>query len=161
MLGEAMTPSSIRRPRSMGIRRVLAQFRSSCPCASRRRTAYRCYASRATIQVRHITGLVLDSTAGSPLTLDQLRQSTLFSPTALSSAPTLHDDRGGAEPTAPAHFPVVTPLEHPVTGRPCFSLHPCETGSALDAVLGPDRVDPAVYIQSWFALVGSVVDLRD
>ena len=104
---------------------------------------------------------LLIAAAGSPLPLDQLRQSTLFAIPAATSAPSLYDEEDQArDAAAPAHFPVVTPLEHPVTGRPCYSLHPCETAAALDAVLGPDRVDLVEAIRSWFALVGSVVDLR-
>ena len=103
-----------------------------------------------------------DAAAGSPLPLDKLRRSTVFATSAKSSAPLLYEAEDQAhDAAAPAHFPVVTPLEHPVTGRPCFSLHPCETAAALDAVFGPDRVDPAATIRSWFALVGSVVDLRN
>lgn len=62
-----------------------------------------------------------------------------------------------------AHFPAITQGEHPQTGLPCFYLHPCETSAALRDVLSDtqeDRNGPLQFIESWFMLVSTLVDVR-
>ncbi|ORY81802.1 hypothetical protein BCR35DRAFT_265748, partial [Leucosporidium creatinivorum] len=113
-------------------------------------------------------------TSGSPLTLDQLLDSTIFHP----KDPTLYpfstlapSSSSSSSPTdlAPP-FPFLSQGEHPTLGTPAWFLHPCETEAIMEDVLssveresGGDSEEKAWrgrWLESWLMVVGSVVDLR-
>ena len=59
----------------------------------------------------------------------------------------------------------VSMADHNVTGLPCWFVHPCRTGEAMDAMLSPcggrvvDR-DSRKYLLMWMGLVGGGVGLN-
>lgn len=57
----------------------------------------------------------------------------------------------------------ITQQEHPVTGVPCFHIHPCET-KALMTSLTADASTPSPsssnYLMAWLSAVGPVVGLH-
>jgi ubiquitin-like-conjugating enzyme ATG10 len=48
---------------------------------------------------------------------------------------------------------------HPVTGRPSFFIHPCNTPTAMEAVSKPIELTPENYLMVWLGVVGSCVGL--
>lgn len=64
-------------------------------------------------------------------------------------------------------FPLLSHGDHPVTGEPSWYLHPCETEPVLKEITEaletsfPTRESyVSRLLQSWFAVVGTVVDLE-
>jgi ubiquitin-like-conjugating enzyme ATG10 len=94
--------------------------------------------------------------AGSPLPLERLLDSSVFHGSASSAL-------RAPEPGVTATFPPISQAEHPVTGQPCFSLHPCETANILSEVMeaGGNEMSPVAVLEAWLSVVGAVVNLRD
>lgn len=92
------------------------------------------------------------------MTLTDLQTSTLF-----HSFPSPDLD-------APTALPFLSQADHPVTARPAWFLHPCETEgvvaelmSARDGEQSEDEegTDEATrWFECWLAVVASAVDLR-
>ncbi|KAL7337051.1 hypothetical protein BJY59DRAFT_655225, partial [Rhodotorula toruloides] len=97
--------------------------------------------------------------SGAPLTLSDLRTSTIFhsfpspSSASLDSASTL--------------LPFLSQSDHPLTTRPAWFLHPCETQNFVTEVLSArdegeesEEEEGRRWLECWLAVVGAVVDLR-
>ena len=90
---------------------------------------------------------------GSPLPLEEIVETTLFHPQSGISV-------------APCNFPSISQGDHPVLGTPCWYFHPCETSAAVSELLGDtgehgttdDRL--VHWMEAWFLVISSVVDLR-
>lgn len=57
----------------------------------------------------------------------------------------------------------VSMTDHPVTGLPCWFVHPCRTAEAMGAMTGPGGarvVDRRKYLLMWMGLVGGGVGLN-
>lgn len=50
----------------------------------------------------------------------------------------------------------ITQGEHPVTGLPCWYLHPCETQRLMQAIQIP--LSTQNYIKTWLSFVGPAVN---
>ena len=109
------------------------------------------------------------TTAGGPLTLKKMLESTIFHPSSSAVYPfTTLDASSNTSRT-----PFVSQGEHPTLGTTAWFLHPCETESILSEIMQPrnqnaadstvDDVEDRVvkYLRSWLMVVGTVVDLRE
>ncbi|CAD6566819.1 MAG: hypothetical protein CYPHOPRED_001130 [Cyphobasidiales sp. Tagirdzhanova-0007] len=94
---------------------------------------------------------------GSQLKLELLLHSALFGRSSREyPLNTLNEAVDGS-----GHMPAVSQGEHPVSGLPCYFLHPCETSAALQDILGPAQaVPPHKLMETWMMLVGSVVNVE-
>jgi len=116
---------------------------------------------------------------GAAIDLSTLQQTALFygrssityplntleaPPPRSSNAPDPAATRDGDkdEDDALAHFPAISQGEHPVTGLPCYFLHPCETSATLAEILGlgGGMAEPRQVVECWMMLVGTVIDVR-
>lgn len=66
-----------------------------------------------------------------------------------------------------SRYTVLTQVEHPLTGKVCFQLHPCYTTDMMYAVYGNKQQQQGLsessldnYVLSWLSLVGPVVGLN-
>lgn len=79
------------------------------------------------------------------------------------------------EPRAPTHlsnqetgavFPLLSQGDHPTLQMPCWYLHPCETGGAVGELLAAGKQDagerrtPCEWLETWMAMLGTMVNLR-
>ena len=96
--------------------------------------------------------------AGSPLSLEALLDSTMFHQSVFA----------GAEKTSFAlqipdqPFPMLSQSEHPTTGSPCWCIHPCSTTEALKELSEADdrvKTSSGRLLELWLLLIGNVVDL--
>jgi hypothetical protein len=114
-----------------------------------------------------------DLIAGSPLSLERLLRSSAFVQSeSLQVLLRGHRGEGGSpgdddDDNGMARFPPISQSEHPATGLPCFSLHPCETTNMLGEILRASDeekgrvVDKVDIVEAWLSVVGAVVNLRD
>ncbi|KAF2809970.1 uncharacterized protein BDZ99DRAFT_415968 [Mytilinidion resinicola] len=90
----------------------------------------------------------------------------------------LEDRRGVVPPTIeslyeqviPEHFKAqvrdlgviggITMADHPITNRPVFFVHPCNTADALRASLEETKITADQYILLWIGIVGGCVGLQ-
>lgn len=70
-----------------------------------------------------------------------------------------------SQPTS--SFPLLSQGDHPTLGTPCWSFHPCETPAAVDEVMqelvGADWTEEerlVKWLETWFMVLGGVVDIR-
>ncbi|KAH7922464.1 hypothetical protein BV22DRAFT_1131430 [Leucogyrophana mollusca] len=98
--------------------------------------------------------------SGAPLSLPEILQTTLFRPFALHG--TEVSAFSASRPSS--NFPLLSHGEHPTLGTPCWYFHPCETATAVAEILrevgGDDTGPRRGWIETWFLVLGSVVDLR-
>ncbi|KAJ8086523.1 hypothetical protein PM082_005346 [Marasmius tenuissimus] len=99
---------------------------------------------------------------GAPLSADEVVKTSLFHPVALASTTTT----SFAVTQPNSLFPLLSQGEHPTLGTPCWYLHPCETAPAMEELLSEERADTTAeerlvrWLEVWFLVAGSVVDLR-
>lgn len=108
-------------------------------------------------------------TAGAPLPLKELLESTIFHPSSSAVYPSTTLLPSPDDPTPP----FISQSEHPTLGTAAWFLHPCETEAILSEILQPKsdiNVDSTrdagiersmEYLKSWLMVVGTVVDLRE
>lgn len=96
--------------------------------------------------------VALTLSAGSPLSIDDLLQTTLFHHDGAKAVTAVDDGER-------AHFPIITAIEHPGTGHMVYSLHPCETANALAPIVD-EHADPFDILKTCFMLWSTMVDLR-
>jgi ubiquitin-like-conjugating enzyme ATG10 len=53
----------------------------------------------------------------------------------------------------------VTINDHPITGRPVFFIHPCQTAEVMEASVGKRNVAPEEYLITWIGALGKCVGL--
>lgn len=99
---------------------------------------------------------------GTPLSLDELMQTTLFK----FQAPIGSEANGFALTLPEAPFPLLSQGDHPTLGTPCWYLHPCETAVAVDELFqevvqeGWDEETRLVrWLEMWLLTVSTVLDL--
>ncbi|KAJ7068192.1 hypothetical protein C8F01DRAFT_1117245 [Mycena amicta] len=91
---------------------------------------------------------------GSPLSLDDLVNTTLFHRFALDE--TQRTTFGATLPGAA--FPLLSQGDHPTLGTPCWFLHPCESAGAVDEIMRElDTTDEVRWLKTWLLVVGTVV----
>lgn len=49
---------------------------------------------------------------------------------------------------------------HPQSGIPAYFLHPCNTASAMKAIVGEESIEPENYLLTWLGLIGSCINLN-
>ncbi|KAK4979520.1 hypothetical protein LTR28_004217 [Elasticomyces elasticus] len=54
----------------------------------------------------------------------------------------------------------VSATEHPITGLPCYFVHPCKTADAMRPLCAGGEVDAEGYVLRWLGLVGGGVGLN-
>jgi hypothetical protein len=98
---------------------------------------------------------------GSPLSLDDLIQTSLFKALVFEGA----ELTKFALSLRGASFPLLSQGDHPTTGRPSWYLHPCETSSAVGEVMREfgeaDWSEEAAltrWIEVWIMIVGTAID---
>lgn len=95
-----------------------------------------------------------------PIDLESLARSSFFRVNSSEYPLSNMKPEGQAASDGPAVFPSISQGEHPEIRAPCFFLHPCETASVLEEILpGSSEVGPLEILQTWFMLVGTVIDL--
>lgn len=59
-------------------------------------------------------------------------------------------------------FPLLSQGDHPTLNTPCWFLHPCETPTAMAELLRElsSPHSPVDWLDSWLALISTVLDLR-
>lgn len=59
------------------------------------------------------------------------------------------------------NFPLLSFGDHPTLGTPCWYLHPCETGPAVEEIVKAAEKDTGhlPWLEAWFLILSSVVDL--
>ena len=95
---------------------------------------------------------------GAPLTLEDIVRTPLLRHERLPEL-----ERTAHSLTPPdAAFSVLSQGEHPSTGRPAWYLHPCGLPTVMDELTRDANtdVDGLRWLEMWFMVVGSVVDLR-
>jgi len=109
---------------------------------------------------------------GSPLSLDHLVQTNLFTQTVLAGASvrgTHIEPRASTPPPSQeggAVFPLLSQGDHPTLQVPCWYLHPCETGVAVGELLAAGTHDtaegrtPCEWLEAWIAMLSTAVNLR-
>ncbi|KAG8910616.1 hypothetical protein FRC01_006231, partial [Tulasnella sp. 417] len=117
--------------------------------------------------------------SGSPVPLEAIYQSAFFqksrpmiAPPETPGIPAIFDrtqrDQSRLGGGDNAQFPVLAQGDHPVLGTPCWVFHPCETSTAireiLDELVGDgwtgSEGDFVRWLETWFMVLSSVVDLR-
>ena len=98
------------------------------------------------------------ATAGSPVSLDGILNTTLFHWPAFVGA----EKTTFALQTPNQPFPMLSQAEHPTIGTPCWCLHPCATSEALKELQEADGYEnsasPGRLLELWLLLIGNVVD---
>ncbi|KAH8830833.1 hypothetical protein DL96DRAFT_1594488 [Flagelloscypha sp. PMI_526] len=113
----------------------------------------------ATFQVPAFYFTVRD-TQGSPLTLPQLMNTTLFHSTALEGT---EPSANFALNTVSGPFPMLSQGDHPTLGTPCWFLHPCETAPSITELLNGEEMNnpsPLRVLEVWLLFISSAVNLR-
>lgn len=119
------------------------------------------------------------SIGGTPIPLEAIYQSAFFqrsrpmiAPPETTGIPAIFDrtqrDQSRLGGGDNAQFPVLAQGDHPVLGTPCWVFHPCETSTAireiLDELVGDgwtgSEGDLVRWLETWFMVLSSVVDLR-
>ncbi|KAG8915749.1 hypothetical protein FRC00_000451 [Tulasnella sp. 408] len=117
--------------------------------------------------------------SGTPIPLEDIYQSAFFqksrpmiAPPETTGIPAMFDrtqrDQSRLGGGDNAQFPVLAQGDHPVLGTPCWVFHPCETSTAireiLDELVGDgwtgSEDDLVRWLETWFMVLSSVVDLR-
>lgn len=102
------------------------------------------------------------SSEGSPLSLSDLLNTTLFRVSAFSGT-----EASAFAITKPnTNFPLLSQGDHPTLGTPFWYLHPCETDKAVEeimsALLGQElkgEMRLARWLKTWFMVLSSVVNI--
>ncbi|KAJ7744520.1 hypothetical protein DFH07DRAFT_834606 [Mycena maculata] len=100
----------------------------------------------------------LHDASGSPLALDDLVQTTLFHRFAFEGT----QNTSFAVALPGSAFPLLSQGDHPTLGTPCWYFHPCQSAAAVDEIvaeLGEQRVVGQRWIEKWFMVLGSVVNM--
>jgi ubiquitin-like-conjugating enzyme ATG10 len=50
--------------------------------------------------------------------------------------------------------------DHPVTNKPVYFIHPCQTAEVMQASVGDRPVDAAEYLMIWMGALGKCVGLN-
>lgn len=103
---------------------------------------------------------------GAPLSLTSLLASSVFhSRSATPSYPFTTLSPDSADDDEPHPNPFLSQADHPTLGTPAWFLHPCETEAIVREVLEgtekPGERWESAWMETWFMVVGSVVDLRE
>ena len=101
---------------------------------------------------------------GSPLALDELLATPLFRKDCL---PNVSDATPFGLMDSNATMSLLSQGEHPVLGTPSWYLHPCHTSEMIEEVMAelrredwsPEQIKWH-FFQTWFMILGNVVDLR-
>ncbi|KAH7916183.1 hypothetical protein BJ138DRAFT_1140358 [Hygrophoropsis aurantiaca] len=113
----------------------------------------------ATFQVPTFYFTVNDA-SGTPLSLSEVLQTSLFRPSTFYGT----EVNAFSVSTPSSNFPLLSHGEHPTLGTPCWYLHPCETATAVAEILQDDGAKDTElfggWIEAWFLVLASVVDLR-
>ncbi|CAL1702202.1 unnamed protein product [Somion occarium] len=97
-------------------------------------------------------------TSGSPLTLPEITRLPLFREGLFP------DEQGGsfALNVPDSSFAMLSQGDHPTLGTPSWYLHPCHTSAVVSEILSVgewgDHEQAARWIESWFLVLGNVVD---
>lgn len=75
---------------------------------------------------------------------------------SLYASPVLHGEALDTESTR-GGTPALVTSEHPETGAPCWSLHPCETRNALEELVKARTGNAGAYMAGFMALLSSAV----
>ncbi|KAF9247225.1 hypothetical protein BU15DRAFT_38575 [Melanogaster broomeanus] len=111
----------------------------------------------ATFQVPTFYFSVHDLSAA-PLVLSDIMKTSLLRQHAFDGADMTVFSIGQTD----SNFPLLSFGDHPTLSTPCWYLHPCETGPAVDAILKATQEDRRhmFWLEAWFLVLSSVVDLR-
>lgn len=104
----------------------------------------------------------LFSAVGSPLPLKELVHTSLFHPFAFEG--TEVSDFALSLPAA--SFPLLSHGDHPTLGTPSWYFHPCESATAVEQIMSElqaerwsEEKQVVRWLEAWFMITGSVVDL--
>lgn len=120
--------------------------------------------------------------AGTPLTLAQLLNSTIFHPSPSSSS-TSGVSNTNYYPhctlsSSDIRLPYLSQAEHPTTGISSWFLHPCETEGIVKEVLLAENGESSrivseeskgeneirkweLWMKTWLMIVGTLIDLKE
>ncbi|GJE84703.1 autophagy protein 10 [Phanerochaete sordida] len=97
---------------------------------------------------------------GTALSLDDIVTSSLLMRSALpQTARTTF-----ALETTDSPFAMLSQGDHPTSNTPCWYLHPCRTAEVVDEIMKEtgygDADRPLRWLETWFMVLGNVVDFR-
>lgn len=115
--------------------------------------------------VSHSLAVLIYSIAGSPLLLRDIIGTSLLRSHVF---PRCADEAPHGISMPDSNFPLLSQGDHPVLGTPAWYLHPCETSVAVAELLdaaadGKEHTSDKsllFWMESWFLILCSVVDLR-
>ncbi|KIJ20180.1 hypothetical protein PAXINDRAFT_22481, partial [Paxillus involutus ATCC 200175] len=93
--------------------------------------------------------------SGAPLVLSEIMQTSLLRQYAFDGAEVTVFSIG--QPNG--NFPLLSFGDHPTLGTPCWYLHPCETGPAVEEIVKAAEKGHLPWLEAWFLILSSVVDL--
>ncbi|KZW03906.1 hypothetical protein EXIGLDRAFT_8131 [Exidia glandulosa HHB12029] len=99
---------------------------------------------------------------GAPTSLEAILRTNLFKQHVTRSVTRTAHSLSLPGEDAGAPFPLLSQGDHPVLGRPCWFLHPCGIPTAMAELMEePDMsTHSAAWIDTWLALISTVIDLR-
>ncbi|KAH7887817.1 hypothetical protein F5I97DRAFT_1804916 [Phlebopus sp. FC_14] len=130
---------------------------SALPCSVDPLTCQQYVVLSATFRVPTFYFAVYDSSGGPPV-LSHIMQTSLFRRDACEGAEATTYSLGHLG----SPFPLLSFGDHPTLNTPCWYLHPCQTGPAVDEILaagGYTSADGVRWLEAWFMVLGSVIDL--
>ncbi|KAL8292493.1 hypothetical protein RQP46_001105 [Phenoliferia psychrophenolica] len=136
---------------------------SVAPPASCTVTLSVCLSATFRVPVLYFTAHHLN---GSPLPLGDILSSSIFHARSATPAyPFTTLEPANDDDDEPRPAPFLSQGDHPTLGTPAWFLHPCETEAIVKEVLegreSPDDGWEREWLETWFMVVGSVVDLRE
>lgn len=66
----------------------------------------------------------------------------------------------GSAATTETNVPVISQGDHPITGRPAFFIHPCETQTFLEEVRKSQPGQHVEPLETWLMLIHMSIDLE-
>ncbi|KIJ70170.1 hypothetical protein HYDPIDRAFT_79298, partial [Hydnomerulius pinastri MD-312] len=101
--------------------------------------------------------------SGAPLVLSEIMRTPLLRSHAFEGTEVTPFSIGQSS----SNFPLLSFADHPTLGTPCWYLHPCETGPAVEEIMKATQEDAQVldphrlrWLETWFLVLSSVVDFR-
>ncbi|KAF9226478.1 hypothetical protein BS17DRAFT_485726, partial [Gyrodon lividus] len=100
--------------------------------------------------------------SGTPLVLSEIMQTSLLRQHAFDTSQVTVFSIGQSN----ANFPLLSLGDHPTLGTPCWYLHPCEIGPAVEEIVKAAEEDTLIqgrrllWLEAWFLILSSVIDLR-
>ncbi|KII94786.1 hypothetical protein PLICRDRAFT_86256 [Plicaturopsis crispa FD-325 SS-3] len=105
----------------------------------------------------------IHESSGSPLRLVDIVRTSLFRTGVLPKS----DASSFALSSPDSAFPLLSQGDHPTLGTPSWYFHPCETGPAVGEIMAEVSVEGwseeqrlVRWMEAWFMVLGTVVDLR-